>query len=85
LPSDGLVTLTAHDGRYPLPDGCLLALHASIGAILHASSMSEVIEHMLDKRDEIPYLASDGSTSIETLFLAFPQVQSKLHSVVFSD
>ena len=52
LPGDSLVTFTSYDGRYPLPDVKLLALHASVGAILHASGMSEVIERILEERDE---------------------------------
>ncbi|KAI9768994.1 MAG: hypothetical protein M1840_004590 [Geoglossum simile] len=47
LPSDGFVTFTAHDGRYALPDEYLLSIHASVGAVLHASGMAETIEHAL--------------------------------------
>jgi hypothetical protein len=71
LPDDGFITFTAHDGRYPLPDEKLLALHASVGAILHASGMSEVIERILKERDETPCLASDGSTPVGMLLTAF--------------
>ena len=71
LPSDGYVTFTAHDGRYPLPDEKLLAVHAVVAAILHASGMAEVIDRILQDRDETPYLAADGSTPIGTLLMAF--------------
>ena len=71
LPNDSHVTFTAHDGRYPLPDEKLLAVHAAVAAILHASGMAEVIDHILQDRDETPYLAPDGSTPIGTLLMAF--------------
>ena len=71
LPSDGYVTFTAHDGRYPLPDEKLLAVHAAVAAILHASGMAEVIDRILQDRDEMPCLAADGSTPIGTLLMAF--------------
>ena len=71
LPNDGYVTFTAHDGRYPLPDEKLLAVHAAVAAILHASGMTEVIERILKDRYETPCLAADGSTPIGTLLMAF--------------
>jgi hypothetical protein len=33
--------------------------------------MSEVIERILEDRDETPYLAADGSTPIGLLLMAF--------------
>jgi hypothetical protein len=71
LLNDGYVTFTAHDARYPLPDEKLLAVHAAAAAILHASGMAEVIERILQDRDETPCLAADGSTPIGTLLMAF--------------
>ena len=71
LPNDGYVTFTAHDGRYPLPDEKLLAVHAAVAAILHASRMAEVIDRILQDRDETPCLATDGSTPIGRLLMAF--------------
>jgi hypothetical protein len=71
LPSDGYITFTAHDGRYPLPDEKLLAVHAAVGAIFQASGMAEVIDRILQDRDETPCLATDGSTPIGTLLMAF--------------
>ncbi|KAI9771842.1 MAG: hypothetical protein M1840_001612 [Geoglossum simile] len=71
LPSDGFVTFTAHDGRYPLPEEYLLSLHASIGAVLHASGMSEVIDRILRDRDELRTLAADGSTPVRALLTVF--------------
>ena len=71
LPSDGYVTFIAHDGRYPLPDEKLLVVHAAVAAILHASGMAEVIDRILQDRDETPCLAADGSTPIGTLLMAF--------------
>ena len=71
VPNDGYVTFTAHDGRCPLPDEKLLAVHAAVAAILHASRMAEVIERILQDRDETPCLAADRSTPIGTLLMAF--------------
>ena len=71
LPNNGYVTFTAHDGRYPLPDENILAVHAAVAAILHASGMAEVIDRILRDRDETPCLAADGSTPIGTLLMAF--------------
>ncbi|KAI9782087.1 MAG: hypothetical protein M1839_005433 [Geoglossum umbratile] len=71
LPNDGFVTFTAHDGRYALPDGYLLSIHASVGAVLHASGMAETIEHALQERDELRCLATDGSTQVGLLLMAF--------------
>ena len=71
LPNDGYVTFMAHDCRYPLPDEKLLAVHAAVAAILHASGMAEVIDRILQDRDETPCLAADGSTPIGTLLMAF--------------
>jgi len=50
---------TAHDGRFPLPDPKLLSLHASAGAVLHASGMAEIIENVLEDRKELRCLAAD--------------------------
>ncbi|KAI9862324.1 MAG: hypothetical protein M1813_004800 [Trichoglossum hirsutum] len=68
---DGFVTFTAHDGRYPLPDPKLLSVHASVGAVLHASGMAEYIERILRDRDELRCLAHNGSTQIGVLMMAF--------------
>ncbi|KAI9785193.1 MAG: hypothetical protein M1839_000831 [Geoglossum umbratile] len=71
LPSDSFVTFTAHDGRFPLPDPKLLSLHASIGAVLHASGMAEIIQKVLEDRKELHCLAADGSTQVGMLLLVF--------------
>jgi len=68
LPRDGIVTLRSHDGRYPLPDPSLLALHAAIGNILHATGSAERIEKILrDFEGASGGLAPDGSTDIGSL------------------
>ncbi|KAI9764451.1 MAG: hypothetical protein M1840_008474 [Geoglossum simile] len=69
LPSDGFVTFTAHDGRYPLPDPKLLSVHAAIGAVLHASGMTENIERILSDFNELRCLAPNGSTEIGMMML----------------
>ncbi|KAI9777355.1 MAG: hypothetical protein M1839_008963 [Geoglossum umbratile] len=70
LPNDGFVTFTAHDGRYLLPDPKLLSVHASVGAVLHASGMAEYIERILRDREELRCLAHNGSTQIGVLMMA---------------
>jgi hypothetical protein len=68
LPRDGIVTLRSHDGRCPLPDPSLLALHAAIGNILHATGSAERIERILrDFESASGGLAPDGSTDIGAL------------------
>ncbi|KAB8230452.1 HNH endonuclease signature motif containing protein [Aspergillus alliaceus] len=68
LPRDRFVTFTSHDGRFPLPDPSLLAIHAAIGNILHLTGRGEKIE--LIRRDlgrMSGGLARDGSTRIGDL------------------
>jgi hypothetical protein len=68
LPCDGFITLRSYDGRYPLPDPNLLALHTAIGNILHATGSSERIEKILrDFEGASGGLAPDGSTNISAL------------------
>lgn len=68
LPRDGFVTLRSYDCRYPLPDPNLLALHAAIGNILHATGSAERIEKILrDLERASGGLAPDGSTDISAL------------------
>ncbi|KAI9782444.1 MAG: hypothetical protein M1839_004930 [Geoglossum umbratile] len=71
LPSDGFITFTVHDGRYPLPEPKLLSVHASVGAVLHASGMAEYIERILRDRDQLCCLAHNGSTEIGVLMMAY--------------
>lgn len=71
LPNDGHVTFTAYNGRYPFLDEKLLAVHAAVVAVLHASGMAEVIDRTLQDRDETPCLTAEGSTPIGTLLMAF--------------
>lgn len=54
LPSSRYITMTSHDGRYPLPDPALLALRAAIGNILNASTRGEKIERLLDSLEDGP-------------------------------
>jgi hypothetical protein len=68
LPHDRFVTLRSYDGRYPLPDPNLLALHAAIGNILHATGSAERIDKILrDFESASGGLAPDGSTDISAL------------------
>lgn len=37
LPNNGIVALTAHDGRFPLPSSILLQVHCAVANILHTT------------------------------------------------
>ncbi|KAJ5790583.1 uncharacterized protein N7518_007594, partial [Penicillium psychrosexuale] len=64
-----IVTLTSHDGRFPLPEVQYLQLHAAVGNILHASGRAESIEKLIRHLEESDssVLAKDGSTNISDL------------------
>lgn len=65
LPRDNIVTITSHDDRYRLPNPIILAVHAAIGNILHASGRADMIEKLIyDLGDAGCLLAKDGSTNI---------------------
>ncbi|KAJ5915759.1 hypothetical protein N7454_010900 [Penicillium verhagenii] len=66
------VTLESPDSRYPSPNSVFLALHASIGNILHASGRGEIMEKILKHLggDGGHALARDGSTNVEELLSA---------------
>lgn len=59
-----------HGGPLELPSSILLATHAAIAQILHASGMAEVIDRVLQDAEEIKCLASDGSTDVQILLPA---------------
>lgn len=69
LPESRMVTLTSHDGRYPLPSPRLLAVHAAISNILYATARGEKIMNILrELGDGGPaIMARDGSTDIGNL------------------
>ncbi|KAJ5142847.1 uncharacterized protein N7515_001634 [Penicillium bovifimosum] len=62
-------TIASHDPQYPAPHSSLLAVHAAIGNILHATGRGELIEktmqHLRDNGGHV--LANDGSTDVEEL------------------
>ncbi|OJD18756.1 hypothetical protein AJ78_01227 [Emergomyces pasteurianus Ep9510] len=47
----------------------LLSTHATIAKILHATGTTETIETMFRDREELRFLAADGSTDLEQLFI----------------
>lgn len=68
LPRSRYITITSHDQRYPLPNPSLIAIHAAIGNILHASGRGEKIESfMRDLGAGGLGLVKDGSTDIGDL------------------
>jgi hypothetical protein len=65
------VTLRSHDGRYAAPNPKFLQVHAAVARILHLTGAGEYIEKVLRERKAISYLATDGSTDVGRLLLAF--------------
>ncbi|KAJ9485248.1 hypothetical protein VN97_g8115 [Penicillium thymicola] len=67
-PTDEFITLTSNDPRFGVANPEFLALHATIGNILHASGRAKLIEKLLgDFEDADPILAKDGSTDVSNL------------------
>ncbi|KXG45690.1 uncharacterized protein PGRI_034570 [Penicillium griseofulvum] len=62
-------TVASHDPRYPAPNKSLLAVHAAVGNILHATGRGELIaktiQHLGGNGGHA--LAKDGSTNVEEL------------------
>ncbi|KAJ9191517.1 hypothetical protein DTO164E3_8803 [Paecilomyces variotii] len=54
-----------------LPNPVLLETHAALAKILHASGMAEYIENILEEREHVRCLSSDGTTDIGRLLFAF--------------
>ena len=69
LPQDGVVKLTNHDPSVPLPNPTLLGVHAAIAKVLHASGLGKTIDAIMEERENISCLASDGTTDVEALLL----------------
>ncbi|KAF4269040.1 hypothetical protein KXW98_002204 [Aspergillus fumigatus] len=68
LPADGLVTLTSQSKRCQPPSPILLAVHAAIGNILHASGRGKAIENVMQEaREDWVCMAGDGSTDVGKL------------------
>jgi hypothetical protein len=62
------VSFTNHDPQHDLPNRELVAVHAAIGNILHASGRAEVIEKLVKDLGECGgMLARDGSTNVGDL------------------
>lgn len=71
LPPDRLITFTSHEPRYDLPSPIILEVHAVIARILHATGMGARIEDILREREEMKFLASDGSTDVRSLLIGY--------------
>ncbi|KAI9777150.1 MAG: hypothetical protein M1816_004907 [Peltula sp. TS41687] len=70
-PCNNQVTFATTDPQIPLPNPKLLEAHAAIARVLQATGMGEFIEKSLREREGIQCLASDGSTDVRSLLLAF--------------
>ena len=64
IPQGEIITFHSADPQIPLPDPRYLAIHAACAKVCHASGAAEVIEKMLREYEEIPVLATDGSSNI---------------------
>lgn len=71
FPSSMRVTFFANGTDVPLPNPRLLEVHAAIARVLHASGSAEYIDKVLRDREDIRCLATDGSTDIAAMLLAF--------------
>jgi hypothetical protein len=71
FPPNRRVTFVSYDGRYELPNPKLLEVHAAVARILHLTGAGEYIEKVLRDREDIAHLATDGSTDVTRLLLAF--------------
>ncbi|RHZ74970.1 hypothetical protein CDV55_109190 [Aspergillus turcosus] len=68
LPADRSVTLTSQSKRYQPPSPILLAVHAAIGNILHASGRGKKITNVIQEaREDWACMAGDGSTDVGEL------------------
>ncbi|KAJ5559343.1 hypothetical protein N7535_009571 [Penicillium sp. DV-2018c] len=61
--------IASHDPRYPAPHSSLLAVHAAVGNILHATGHGELIAKTMQHLggNGMHALANDGSTNVEEL------------------
>ncbi|PKX99005.1 HNH endonuclease signature motif containing protein [Aspergillus novofumigatus IBT 16806] len=66
LPASGTISMTAHDGRFPLASPIFL-LHCAVANILHAAGQGTKIVRVLRDYDATGGLASKGSTNIPQL------------------
>ncbi|GIJ82887.1 hypothetical protein Asppvi_001402 [Aspergillus pseudoviridinutans] len=68
LPADRLVTLMSQSKRCQPPSPILLAVHAAIANILHASGREKKIRNVMqESRENWACMASDGSTDVGEL------------------
>ncbi|KAJ5668697.1 hypothetical protein N7462_009767 [Penicillium macrosclerotiorum] len=61
------VSFSSHNTSYALPSPELIALHAAVGNILHASGQAEKIEKLLRDLADTRTIAWDGSTNLGAL------------------
>lgn len=67
---DRIVKFESHN-NVDLPSRNLLQTHAALAKILHASGMAERIDKVMEERDDIRGLASDGSSNVQKLLFAY--------------
>lgn len=70
-PPNNQVTFSTTVPDIALPDPKLLEAHAVLSRVLNATGMGEYIEKSLREREELDGLASDGSSDVRSLLLAF--------------
>ncbi|GAQ06560.1 hypothetical protein ALT_3881 [Aspergillus lentulus] len=67
LPASGTISMTAHDGRFPLASPILLQVHCAVANILHVTGEGAKIARLLRDYDATGGLSSKGSTNISQL------------------
>lgn len=67
---DRIVQFRGH-ADIKLPSRTILQTHTALAKILHASGMAETIHKIMEEREELQCLASDGSTNIQRFLLVF--------------
>ncbi|GIJ98523.1 hypothetical protein Aspvir_000640 [Aspergillus viridinutans] len=67
LPASGTISMTVHDGRFPLPSPILVQVHCAVANILHATGEGAKIARALRDYDATGGLSSNGSTNVSQL------------------
>jgi hypothetical protein len=68
LPKDRLVRIEDHSKEgLPLPHPILLETHAALAKILNASGQGALVDGILYDKEDIQYLATDGSSNLRSL------------------
>ena len=62
-PNNPVIQLTTTNVDLPLPDPCLLRLHAACAKVAHLSGAGQIVDEILRDIEELNVLASDGGSA----------------------